>query len=320
MSTDSTREERVIDLIEQFIKPNLHLVAMERIHRNFKDEERKFDNWEEVVDLYSDYSWNADKIGEFTSIVKQIRDTGSLNIRETLFKITNEEEFDNIISELERNPYNPDVEAAAREGFQWEILEDKITGRYIHVDVRTEINHTGEMVELVEEGSISFEVLRDPSGGTPLISVHSTSVIDVQKFKSIIRRKVDFDISVYADFSTYPDSTERIHRFLNDIVEDNLRITRVDKISLSGAAEQEELGIELEGVDILNTPEVDRYLEDNWEIKSLEAVVRYGDNEILSLRFAGSEVMCYLALEGITDHDKGQEAMDILREHFVSVF
>jgi hypothetical protein len=329
---DMTLADRAIEIVEEYIEPGSHYIAMERVHRNTFDEDVSFDGFDEAKQEYRRKDWDLNTLRDFAAEARQVVEGGDGYISETYFDILKpetpskeyiREEFDNI-------PYQADEKSEDRAGFQYEELEDEIDGRYVYVDIDTNISYSGRVNRLVDEGSLEFRILPEEK----ILILQSTSVIDVQKTKSIISKKTNLEIGVSGDLTALDHdlAASRIDDFRDsflseeeagDVAEDPVLI-RVDdleihrpEIEAENGGEDEEIltGIDFEGIAIADHPEVRARIDEGWMIKKLECRVRYKE-ALFNVTVAGTSVMGYAKISNFTSRPKARELMTDIREKF----
>jgi len=323
MSDGQKPADKVREIIEGYISQNSHLLAMERIHQNFWDEEREFTNWTEVLDIYLNRSWSNEEVKELAQLSKRIVE-GSDEIAESYFRIVDPKNvgLESIKEELDSSLYDAEADPGERDGFQYEIDEGIIQGRYIYTDISTEVSHAGDVNEYVSEGAIEFRILPEES----LLITESTRVVDIQKTKSYFNNSTDLSLAVYADLTAHPDKAlDRYDNFIQYFNQggesNNLELLNIGQVSLHNPnhEENELIDISLEGDELLHHPKMDELLNDGWLPKGAEFSVMYREN-IFKIKFSANNVMCYLKIGGIRDFKMARELMETVRNHFLQVF
>ncbi|WP_459988040.1 hypothetical protein, partial [Natrinema sp. JCM 9743] len=309
MSSADDPSSRIIELVENYVRPGSHLLTAERIHKNVFEEEIDFTRWEQVVNRYEQRSWTVEEAKEYARQAKQIVEDSSSAIPESYFTIVEPEDLSvsRVKEELNRIEYDPDASGEEKEGFEYKYIgeEDLIDGRYVFVDVESTITYSGELKELTREDAFEFRISPDDN----LLIIESTKVTDIQKAKSYFGKKTNFNIDIKGDLTRYQDPevpVEKIDDFRNSFYSDREDapdsepvLLQVDDIQLTDPTisedEQEEMieQINFEGKNIADHKEVRGYIEDEWIIKGFEAPVFY-DGDLYSLKISGNEVMGYV--------------------------
>jgi hypothetical protein len=152
MSNSNDLTHRAIELIEEYISPGNHLLTMERIHKNTFDEEIEFNRWDQAINEYRTRDWSTDEIQKFARISKQIVENSSGSIPESYFSIHEPDDISigYVCNELDRIQYDPDAEGEEMEGFEYEVNDGIIEGRYVYVDVETEVYYSGDTDNLTK--------------------------------------------------------------------------------------------------------------------------------------------------------------------------
>ncbi|QCW04196.1 hypothetical protein [Natrinema pallidum] len=316
-------KKNVQKILEEYIIPNSHLLTMERIHQGFFNEDREFTTWNAVRDEYKTKEWTADEVSEFAKVAKRIVESGSYQVPETYFHLNHPDEFtlSTIEEELERTPYDDSKEGEDREGFDYEYSENGVRGRYVYADVDTELSYSGNLNYIVQEGAIEFSM--DPEKG--LLILHSTKVTDVQKIKSIMSDKTNFDISVCGPLTSYPQEAkgkvlEFCSTFPNEVTEGEPSILQINELRFYNPRSEEEeqsiKNINFEGRDIVDLPEVESQREDGRIIIRAIADLNY-DDHTYEMTVAGTGTMGYAKLDGVRNFERIEPLMTDLRERYL---
>ncbi|WP_152422489.1 hypothetical protein [Natrinema pallidum] len=295
MADPSDFTTQALDIIEKYIKPQSHLLVMERIHRNLFDEDLEFHRWQDVIDEYSGIEWDPELLRKFAKQSKQIVEQGTARISESYFHISFPKSLDaeDLFDEFDRNPYEPDAPPDRREGFEYTYDDDYIYGNYVYVDVDINITTHGEVQNLVSEGTLPFRIDLEDS----LLILESTKVTDVQKIKSVIRNTTNLGIRV-APLSNQID----IGEFKQSLGEydDELDIY-VNSATLENddqGPEVEQKSLELKGPDISEQNVLDNHLEEEWSLVGFSFTCDYkGDLFKITIRL--SNVMKYIKIENV---------------------
>jgi len=311
-------KDQVEDIVYKYLQPNLTLLGAERLQRSLEEEEVSFQQWEQVADYYRRKQWNRQEVKEFTKLAKDFVESGSTSISETYFRLVGGiANRDRILEELDRFPYEEDAKGEAREGFQYEKTDNgSIVGRYIEVDIDTDLSWSGELVELMTERAIEFEI----NSNHDILIVKSASVIDVQKAKSIFSKKIDLQITPLAQF-TQGRFENDVDSFFEDIDSGNQReVIRVDSITLQEESSDSEISrIELEGNDVYRSPTVRDRLDEGWTIQNVTGLVRY-NGEVFKVKIGLSTMMSYAKVMDIQNYQQGRELMGDVRDIFITHF
>ncbi|QCW04194.1 hypothetical protein [Natrinema pallidum] len=324
MNNSEGPQETVERIIEEYIRPNSHLLTMERIHEVFTGEKMSAKSWSEIRQLYMRKDWTDDKVREFGKVAKQIVEQESYSLSESYFDIHQEDvSIASIEEELSNNPYQSNASRKNRNGFEYVVENGKINGRYIYTDVDIDLSYSGEITRMISEGAIEFSIYPEEN----LLVLKSTSVVDVQKTKAIFAKETSFDISVCGQLTAVPDqATDRIIEFINSF-DTNIRpdspvptLISVTEVGLYNPSTNEEVNIEgaiIDGGELRSHPQVNTLLENGCEIDkiSIEVMFRQSSFEVT---IAGTSMMGYARIDGIKDHQRGLHLMDYIREKYLT--
>lgn len=325
-STDLT--DRIINLIEQYIRP-ANLLTMERIHKNVFDEKVEFTRWDQVFNKYRDYNWTREEVQKFVRISKQIVENSSGSIPESYFSIIEPDDIslEYISNELDRIPYDQDAEGEEKEGFVYKENNGIIEGRYVYVDVETEVYYSGDTDNLVKEGAIEFRLIPEKK----LLIVESTKVADIQKAQSYFQKKTNLELKVCGDLTVYQNTDEPVRRIdsfresfseSREETDDEPVLLRIDNIQLRDPTISDEPDdqtiekIDFDGRSLAEHEEIRDYTDDGWIIKGFEAPVFYDGNNY-ELKVSGNEVMGYVRIKNVKDFEQGRELVDKLRQRYL---
>lgn len=323
MNSGSKPIERIQRIITDYIKPNSHLLAMERIHQNFRGEDEEFNNWTEVLDIYRNINITNEDVREFAQLAKQIVE-GIDEISETYFRILapNKSDLESITEELDRAQYRPNAAEGDRDGFQYEVQNNNINGRYIYTDISTEISPTGEVNKLISEGSIEFKIVPDDN----VLITETTSVVDVQKIKSYFKKRTNISVHVYENLAIKPDIAVDLFNEFIDSIEHRLsskgcEFLGVKAVSLHNPFDDEtELRqASFEGNNVQDHPEVRNLIEEGWIPRGGEIIVQF-KGQFYDVSFSANRVMSYVKIENIKDYELAKQLMDEMRELFLDIF
>jgi len=327
MTEPSSPTEKVIRVIEEFIEENGHLLTMERIHRNFFDQDITFNSWSDVYDDYRGRTWTKNSSREFVQVTKEIVE-GVDDLPETYFKIVEPDDVSLkvIKNRLSEHPYDEDSDGKDRDGFDFDVVDGVIDGRYVYTDVDTRVSYSGGVDDYISEGAIQFRI--DPA--KDLLILESTRVVDVQKMKSYIK-KADLQIVVCRDLTNLPDSAvERINAFIDsfsrDVETPGPTLLQIDRVIMHNPAEGKGEGdddkshlkkLDFEGTNIREHPDVQEQLSRGWLIKGIVAAVQF-EESIFKIRISGNQVMGYAKVANVKDYNKGTRLLDDIRERYLS--
>ncbi|MCF2208643.1 hypothetical protein KVP02_13455, partial [Halobacterium salinarum] len=297
----------------------LTLLGAERLQRSLEEEkEVSFQRWDEVAEYYRQKEWSKKEVRKFSRLAKDFVERGSTSISEAYFLLSNGEyNRDHILAELDRFPYDKEAKGQAREGFQYERMDDgSIVGQYIEADIKTDLSWSGELIEMVSERSVGLEI--DPN--THLLIVKSTSIIDVQKVRSIFSKKIDLEISPLSQLAK-ENLDQRVDSFFEEIGSSKERdLVRIDSITPRQEDPKSEIRkIELKGDDVYQSLPVKEKLESGCVIQNATGLVRY-DDETFKIKIGLSERMSYTKIEDIQTYIKGKKLMNELRKIFINNF
>ena len=325
MPSQSSPLDRVIRVISEFVEENGHLLTMERIHRNFFDEDVEFVSWSEVYEDYRNRDWTDEKARDFVRLSKEIVE-GVDDIPETYFKIVEPDNItlDLVVSELSEHPYNENGDGKERDGFEFDVIDGVVDGRYIYTDIDTVVTYSGGVDDYISEGAVEFRI--DPK--KDLLILESTSVINVQKLKSYIK-KTDLLPVVCIDLTSRPDSAvERINSFIDSFPEDvdasGPSLLQVDQVTMHNPTEKESGDdddtyldkLDFEGRNIRGHPDIQDHLSKGWIMKGLVAAVQF-ENSIFEVSVSGNQVMGYAKVGSVKDYDKGERLIKKIRNRYL---
>ncbi|WP_306056950.1 hypothetical protein [Natronococcus wangiae] len=341
----------VLDVIENYVRGEVPLAGAERIFEEFTGDRPSFSKWEEVSNTARDINWTGDKVREFVAIAKEVVDEGVTRIPESYFDITEITTLEGITSELDRNllgeqsgltlsdevseladvdlrTLNSDSErpgrstiSDVREGFDYNVDDGEVTGRFVYTDVQREITPNGQIERLVSEGSIPFRILPQLN----LLIVETTAVIDVQKTKSIFNKNTNMDLIVCGDITAvYEDAPEMMDAFRSSFADedgepDEPKVLGTDIVQLynpHGESENEVKKIDLEGNNIAGHPLIQERLDEDYIIKGLTTTIDFEDS-IFEVSVAGTGTMGYAKIEGVGEYEKGQRLMKEVRTRYL---
>ncbi|MFD1586241.1 hypothetical protein ACFR9U_04555 [Halorientalis brevis] len=313
--------DQVRKVIQDYIRPNNHLLTMERIYENQFGEEISFNSWTEVFDEYSSIEWTDTKAKEFIILTKHFVE-GPDDISETYFDILSPPELtvDDLSHELERVQYQPEAEGKNREGFQFSVTDDLIKGRYVYVDIDTQVTFTGGVNDFVTEGAIEFRIRPEDQ----LLIIESTRVIDVQKAKSVFGSQTNLEISVSANLVLQPDNAhERMNSFLDSFSDDleeeeGPSLVEVNSVSLYHPDPQEDTEeIDFSGSNLWESENVQEHIDNGWIIKGIKLTIYFRDS-LYDVRIGAGDVMSYSTISSIKNFKDGNELMDEIRGRFLT--
>lgn len=327
-----TNNEQVIKIIREYVEPKKHVLALERIHKYVFDEDVSFTGFDEAVREYRARNISDSDLRNFVSESKRVVEGGSAMISETYFNILEPDTLtlESVEDMLSSTQFDPNSRGEEREGFEYTRYDDKetIEGKYVYVDVSRELSYSGEPEQYVSEGAIDFEIVPEQN----LLVLKSTGVIDVQKTKSIFRRKTEMDIGVAGDLTNLDAETtsQRIEDFKNSFGGDDADsnevpiFLRVDDLRLhkpeeEGSDEESEVqltAIDFEGRAISEHPQVIDRIEDGWRIKKMVSKVQYKE-EIFEVTVAGTSMMGYGKVADFVSRPKGESLIADIREKYL---
>lgn len=309
--------QQVRKIVREYLQPNITLHDAERLQRAFDNQEVSFVDWNDVATYYEKQEWDRDKLQEFVSVCKDLVESGRTSIAETYFNFTDPElSREDILVELDRYPYDEQEGGASQEGFIYEEQDNGvISGRYIEVDIRTDLSWSGDLIQLTSERSISFRIHPEDS----LLIIEGSSVIDTQKAKSVFSRLISLPITTLSVEAANED-IEIVNSFFDELSESpGLEFIRIDKMSLNSPVDVNVAEIEISGRDILSSTEVSDRLDEGWQPKKVTGLIKY-QNETFEITLGLTEVMSYAKVGEIYDYRTGKELMDTVREIFISYF
>ena len=317
-------EKQVQKVIRDYVMQKGHMLAMKQIHEEFMDEEADFESWDHAVEFYTSLEWDRKKLSDFLSICKRVVEESKGTFSDTYFRIVNVDDPEDLIEDFDQRRYSPDAVGESREGFRYEQEGNSIEAGYIYVDIKTEVTHGGNIQDLLTEGSIRFTVDFEKN----LLLLHSTSVIQVQKLKSIIQQHTSAELIVYYQPSQQIESgIDRFNILLTRLEEAGIDVREATSIRLTDPSEDEASTIseleyhgEFESEDSIGLhPAIEEKIHEGWYINRVDLKVLY-DNEVMSVTIAGSNIMSYTKVNDYTRVKSGKEVRDILREIFIDVF
>jgi len=317
-------EEQVKKVIRDYVMQKGHMLAMKSIHEEFMDEEADFASWDQAVEIYTSLEWDREKLSDFLSICKRVVEGSMGTFSDTYFRLINVDDPEDLIEDFDQRMYSPDAVGESREGFQYEQKGNSIEAEYIYVDINTELTHGGELQDLVTEGSIRFTVDFEKN----ILILHSTSVIQVQKIKSIINRHTSAGLVVYYRPNQGTESgINRFNELLTRLEEGGVDVRETTSIRLTeptedGASTISELEYhgKFESEDsIISHPSIGEKINEGWYINRVDIDILY-DDEVMSVTVAGSDIMSYTKVNNYARVKNGKEVRDILREIFIDVF
>jgi len=335
--------EDVVEIVQDYIAPkeSASVYNLERIHKSVFKEDKQFSDIEEAVKHYKRREISDSEYDDFIGTSKRVIEDGNGMISETYFDIIEPESIslDDVKNTLSDTPYNRNQRGDRKEGFKFEVNEEKgsVSGRYIYVDVDHELSYTGNPQEDISEGSVEFEIFPNQN----LLILRSTSVVKVQKTKGIFDRKTDLNIGVLGDLTTVDAETasEKMDDFKNSFADEDddqdevPRFIRVDDLNLhkpDPALQDEEqesdeeedpdevelTAIDFEGRAIAEHPRVVELIEDGWRIKKMVCKVQF-QSEIFEVTVAGTSMMGYGKVAEFVSWSKGQELIPEVRNRFL---
>lgn len=328
MSEDAQDLERKVkDAIKDYVMPNEHLLAMQRIHEEFTGEKEEFNRWDEVTEVYSELEWNKERVTEFLSICKRVVDANSGSLSESYFRLHNVEDIDDLLSEFSQREYTPEAKGKAKEGFRYTQKGSRIDGKYIYVDINTEVTFSGEIEYMLSEGSIGFTV----DFRNQLLIINSSSVVDVQKTKSIFKKYMSAGLSVYYPVVEYSEKMTERYSSMIERISDELTIREITAVNLhtpQGEGSSDELNtiseIEFQGgiapeIGIRSSSEIAEKLDQGWYIKQLKVKV-LEEGELVNVTIGVSEMMNYSKVENYRSRESGNLVQQQVREAFTECF
>ena len=198
-----TKPQKILDLIDQYVEPHKdgNVLVLKMAHENVFGESPDFETFADAREEYRNKSWGDKEFKRFVAEVKRAIEGNPAMLPETYFIITKPQNpsLKTIKKQLDERQYDPTKTGEERAGFQYREVDDEIDGRYIYVDVDTSASYSGDVNKPVTESAVEFRI--NPSRN--LLIIESTSIVKVQKSKSIFRRKTGLDIQVAGDLTLH---------------------------------------------------------------------------------------------------------------------
>jgi len=342
----------VLDIVENYFRPEVNLLAAERLLGPFTEDDLEFTEWSQVKRKCTSLEWNEENTREFSARAKEIVESGVTRISESYFDVTSPSNptISDITDELNRNRLHEqesigDVEGISdvslsdlagssnsqpgqsgrqtyREGFQYTVDESSLSGSFTYTDISREIAPNGDVRRLIREGSIPFRVLPDDE----LLISETTSVIKVQKTKSIFKKHTQIDLVVCGNITADPEEgAMQMDRFRNsfprgeDAPEDEPAILGTDEVKLynpNAEGQNDVKSMDLEGNNIAGHPYITERLEEGWLVKGITSTVDF-EGSIFEVTVAGSQTMGYAKVEGVGEYDRGRRLIDNVRDRYL---
>jgi hypothetical protein len=330
-----SRNEQVVNVIDEYIARKKGLAAMKRIHRRVFDEKLEAGIWRKVREQYSEMDWDDDTFEEFLYTAKEIVEGGLERIPEAYFDVERPENLttERVASELDDYLFD-DRESTSDEpdGFQYSLNDNGvINATYVYTDVSTDISATGQVERRVSEDSVSFRINPDQQ----LIIVESTYPPDVQRMKGVFRNKTNFAITICGNLTGDPDiANKRVNAFRESFpevtrdddadgrvrTEDDDGIPKLDdivEIKLYNPSKEDEKieKIDYEGQNLENHEYIEERQSEGYIVRGFTARVWYNGSPF-DIAFSGSEMMGYAKVEEIGDYMTAQDLMDEIRAKY----
>ena len=334
-----TKSQKILDLIDEYVEPHKDgsVLALNVAHEYVFGENPNFELYADAREEYSNRNWSDREFKRFVAETKRVVENNQSMVPETYFIITKPENpsTKTIKAQLDDQKYDPDATGKDRAGFQYREVDGEIDGRYIYVDVNTSVTYSGDVEQPVTESAIEFRIV--PS--RDLVILQSTSVVKVQKAKSIFRKKTGLDITVAGDLTLFDneEAAERVEKFRDSFEprdsqdREKPAIIQVFDLRLENPTsagnspedddDDDEIKMELtdidfEGTDIADHPKVRDEIDNGWIIKRLSANVRY-QTEVMEVTIAGTSMMGYAKVENFTSRDRAEELEEDVRERYL---
>jgi len=334
-----TKSQKILDLIDQYVEPDKdgNVLVLNMAHENVFGENPDFETFADAREEYRNRSWDEMEFKRFVAETKRAIEANQSMLPETYFIITKPQNpsLKTIKKQLDERRYDPTKTGEERAGFQYREVDDEINGRYIYVDVDTSASYSGEVNHPVTESAVEFRIIPRRN----LLIIESTSVVKVQKSKSIFRDKTGLDIQVAGDLTLYghEDAANRVRKFRESFEsrdsenQDKPAIVQVHDLKLERDLAQENSAdkdddneptmeltdIDFEGTDIADHPKVQSEIEDGWTIKRLSASIRY-KMELMDVTIAGTSMMGYGKIDNFTSRQKAEELKEQVRDRYLT--
>ncbi|NUB91034.1 hypothetical protein HT576_08370 [Haloterrigena sp. SYSU A121-1] len=318
MNQNYPPSELIRQIISEYIEPNGHLLAMERIHTEWKNEQVNFTRWSEVYDKYSSISVDDQDVKEFAKISKQVIEQ-SVEVRETYFQVVepNILDIETIKNELSEKDRNEKKRLEENEGFQFKVDNNTISGNYIYTDVNIDISASGEINHLTREGSIPFRIFPEDD----LLIVESTSVVDIQKIKRAFKEQTKLEIRVFSPLTSYPDKApNRVNNFIESFQRSDssdLSLLDVSELRIENPTDLEVDEVEFSGKDLLHSERVEHYLQEGWFPVGGTIEIQYQE-WIAEVHFNCSDMMSYMKIENMSSYEGAESLAKEVRKRFLT--
>lgn len=339
MDTDSDRVNRVLRIIEDYLKPNISLESMEHIHRSIFNGKESFHRWNNVKDLYSSVGWNEQRFQDFIIECKQTVESDSDFITETYFTIElpspGPDSVDGYIQEMEKHLYNETAPEKERNGFRYNIIdENTIDASYTYTTTDVNLTYSGRLNELVNTQSIPFRINVEKS----LLIMETAYPPHIQKIKGIFRKRTDCDIFVFGNQIVPENSLDQyaelidafdlalkeeggVHR-INSLQLEGLtgEIKSIKVLPESGYNHSEDIIGPYEAIEETIGRVYNRaHFDEEILIKSIKIDIYYEDAEF-TVTVSNSQMMSYIKLENIRELRIGASIMELLRKELLELF
>ena len=237
--------EQIEEFVEKYLKRQLSVAGMNRLHREFFSESADFTRWKEVRKHYSLERWSQDEFQEFVQYSKRFIAEDLQTISEAYLVSKNQRVRLELNPEAlqKQYPYNF-RDADNKSGFVAEKSEGRTEqGAYIHVQDQISVQYSGEIDRYEEESVIPFEY--DPE--YDIIVCKSTYPPDLFRLISAFNRHTDVKVDVL-------NATERVHPYgVVEVCDKIDTIMHTDDVSL--------LQVDIELADQLSLKEFDEEYE-----------------------------------------------------------
>lgn len=334
-----SRSQKILELIDEYVLPHKdgNILALEMAHNYVFGEKPGFDGYADAREEYKNRDWSKSEFEWFVAECKRVVETNQSMIPESYFIIVTPENptLKTIKSQLDEKPYQPEASGKDRAGFHYTESNRHIDGRYIYVDVDTNVTYSGDVNNPVTESAIEFKILPEKN----LLIVESSSVVKVQKAKSIFRKNTGLDITIAGDLTLFDnkEAADRVEMFRKSFAprdstdQNEPALVEVHDLQLknptsTGSAVEDDddndeikmklTDIDFEGTDIAEHPKVRSEIEDGWIIKRLSANVRY-KQELMNVTIAGNSVLGYTKIENFTSRAKAEELSEDVRNRYL---
>lgn len=203
-------EPKVVMVIGDYLKQNLILKDMDRLHNEFTGNSSNFGRWEKVQKKYVDMDWTESRFEEFLRLAHDTVEGSIDEISEAYIDILRPEDLsvELITSSFDSSSIGNEP-PGQREGFRYRVREDgMINVSFYYLTKSVDISDDLELEELPNQERIPMLIDVEKR----LIIVQTTSPSKVQKAKAEMNKKTILEVTTTGNLNQRENQAEEIVR------------------------------------------------------------------------------------------------------------